>query len=98
MKELLELLLSRYRRKSHRVFICYFILDMKLDDDRKYHLSQFIKSKLDGKEAKQIAEKYDVELQVKPEVFGLFVDAYLDKKKKKKLRIEWLKLLIENEL
>ncbi len=61
------------------------------------HIKNIEKLYKNGEEAKQISEKFVVELNELPSQFGLFDDSYRDLRRQRKMRIEWLKLLIENE-
>lgn len=97
MKTLLEILLSKYRKSNKSKFICNYIKGCNFQREAKEQLLDYLKSKFDGEEAKQIAEKFAVELQELPLQFGLFDDTYRELRRQRKMRIEWLKLLIENE-
>ena len=69
---------------------------MKIQETHKKELTGFIKKNSTGKEAMEICSRYNVELQVLPMEYGLFADNHLNKRQQRKLRIEWLKLLIQN--
>lgn len=96
MKTLLEILLEKYRKNNRTRFLCIFIQSMNLQEGYKKDLLEFIRQNFTGKEAIQICNKYNVKLQVLPKEFGLFVGDNLSKRQERKLRIEWLKLLIQN--
>lgn len=94
MKTLLEILLEKYRKDNRTRFLCCFIKSMKVQEGHKKELSEFIMQNSTGKEAIEICNRYNVKLQVLPMEYGLFADNHLTKRQQRKLRIEWLKLLI----
>ena len=98
MKSVLEILLRKYRADNRTKFLCSFIKTIKFQEPLKKELLGFIKENSNGKEAIEICEKYNVKLQVLPMEYGLFADNHLTKRQQRKLRIELLKLLIQNEL
>ena len=67
---------------------------MKVQEGHKKELTEFIKQNSTGKEAIEICNRYNVKLQVLPMEYGLFAGNDLSKRQERKLRIEWLKLLI----
>lgn len=96
MKHLLETLLEKYRKNNRTKFLCCFIKSMKIQEGHKKELVDFIRQNSTGKESIEISNRYNVKLQVLPMDYGLFADNDLSKRQQRKLRIEWLKLLIQN--
>ena len=94
MKDLLKRFLKNYKR-AYAIYLCHYLECCRLSVEEKQLLGGYLASKFFDIEARQIAEKNGVKVRNDPKEDGLFTGTTA-RNEAKRMRIEWLKLLIQN--